>query len=506
MSQWNLKEFRLKHLDSILAGIIGFFIVYISTAHEKIVISTDSIIYTHAAKEMYYHHVFTEFNGHPLVDFPFFYPFILALFIAFTHYDPIVFSPFFNGFLFALVVFLAGLIIENINPSKKVYKWLLLAIILSSPSLHQVYFALWSETLFIAEVLLFIITIHSYQKQYSVKSLFALIVITAISCITRYASIVLIGCGCLLLLMNKKIIWRKKLVHGLLFIIGSSSLLVANMIRNHIVSGTVTGPRQKGTTAFKDNISTYGNVISKWIPFVKQHSFLSITLAIIILTSLAIIITWKYRRTQTSDYITILSSFVLIYSCFFILVSTLLKFEQIDNRFLSPLFIPLLIISTCWAPTLVHRISGVNRKWVAAGLLILFTILFIFQLKNDQSIAKSYSNSNIPLYSDSVWKKSEIANYIKQHRNIFDPHYSIYSNASEAAYFFGGLSGDRLPQKINKQEINDFLDQDSVYVIWFNRIKSSDEISDTFILNNKEMKPIQKLADGTIYVSVDEED
>ena len=503
MPNTHSQSFLRKHLDSIIAGVLGFLVLLFITKG-KVDLTTDSIVYIHAARSIFCCHEFTQVNGSPLVDFPFFYPFFLGLVQFLTHIDIVRAGPYLNALLFGLLLFFSGYLLGLIRPENRIYKWVTLLLILCSPSLLQVYKALWSETLFIIEVLVFLILFYKYSRHHSIKSLTWVILITAVACITRYAAISLIISGSLLLLLDKELAWRKKLIHGTLFTIGGISLMAINMIRNYLVQDTASGVRQKGITSFSTNLEYYGKVIAGWLPGMKSQSGLFLGIAIIVIISLLIIFSIQYKRSVYS--ITgILAFFILSYSLFFLTISTLLNFEQIDNRFLSPFYIPFLIVYTSWIPA-INRSLIMGRKWKSIVIIAFYILLFTGAIPGNPLLQANTNSTPRTNYSDPSWQYSDIVRFLKTHKNDFRKDHSFYSNSNEALYLFAGIPSDRLPQKINKPEISDFLDQDSIYIVWFNKVKNEDEISDTFFLQNKSLKPLQKFKDGAVYISVEDDD
>ncbi|MEO6851225.1 MAG: hypothetical protein ABI203_10355, partial [Mucilaginibacter sp.] len=69
----------LKNLDSLIAGLIGYWAIYMYTSYSGVGISPDSIMYASAANSIQAHGSLMTFNKGPLVFFPVFYPFFLAV-------------------------------------------------------------------------------------------------------------------------------------------------------------------------------------------------------------------------------------------------------------------------------------------------------------------------------------------------------------------------------------------------------------------------------------------
>jgi hypothetical protein len=201
-----------KNIDSLIAAIVGFTIIMLYTNYGGIGISPDSIAYTSVARNFISGNGFTEFSGNPLVIFPLFYPFYLGLIMLVSQHDIVQGASIVNSLMFAAVIFLSGLLIEKFKYKTNWYKRILLIIITLSPSLIEIYTMLWSETLFILLILIFIHLFHRYFLTHTVLSLVIAAIVAAMAFNTRFAGITLIGTGCLLIFFDKNLRWRKKTI------------------------------------------------------------------------------------------------------------------------------------------------------------------------------------------------------------------------------------------------------------------------------------------------------
>ncbi|MBS1502816.1 MAG: hypothetical protein JST32_12190, partial [Bacteroidetes bacterium] len=183
----------LTNLDSFIFACIGFYAIYLFTSYSGVGLSPDSLMYASAAEHFKAHGNFITFTGTPITFFPVFYPFFLGIIDFISRVNPVEAGAMINRFLFAAVVFTSGWIMERFLSHSRIYKWLILIAIIISPALLEIYTYLWSETLFILEILFFIIAFWKYTHTYSIKSLVIVALITTISCITRYAGVTIVG-------------------------------------------------------------------------------------------------------------------------------------------------------------------------------------------------------------------------------------------------------------------------------------------------------------------------
>src|SRR5436305_13502689 len=112
----------LNNLDSLIAAIIGFIVIYLFTKYSGVGISPDSIMYASTATNIQAHGSLITFNKTPLVFFPVFYPFFLGVIQFFSGTSPVQAGPVINECLFAAVIFTSGWIISKFKTDAIVYK------------------------------------------------------------------------------------------------------------------------------------------------------------------------------------------------------------------------------------------------------------------------------------------------------------------------------------------------------------------------------------------------
>jgi hypothetical protein len=454
----------LKNIDTLIAAVAGFYIIYLFTTYSGIGVSPDSIMYTSTARNLHAQGLMHTFRG-PLVDFPVFYPLFLALVTLITGADPIAAGPILNGLLFAVV----------------------------SPPLLQVYVYLWSETLFILFILIFIIAFKRYQLNHHIKRLLIAALIAAIACITRYAAVTIIGTGALLLLLDSELLIRQKIKHLLIFSTAAVSLLIANLLRNALITGTVTGPREPSVTPFSKNLLYFGSVVCEWIGLSPdQYDVFAIPIACLLLIGFILALTWNAIKHRLNTYENLAITFFVVYALFMILSATFSRYERINSRLLSPLFIPLLWGCTSWASGALKQIKF-KRKMLAPALLALAVLLLNFSMyKQVIDRYNDWRDYGIPGYTDDSWNKSEFAAFLKNHPEVFKSGYPIYSDAHEGVYFVSSKTSNLLPHR--------FFQLKRFYLIWFTEMENPELINLKDVQQVKSLKKLYEFPEGAIYL------
>ena len=487
------KKFVLSNLDTFIAAVAGFTLILILTQEYGVGISPDSIAYTGAARKLITVHQLHNFNDSPFVDFPAFYPMFLATIMFITKHDIIAIAPFINATLFASVIFLCGLIIDKfVLPSRWLKPLLLLLILISFPLL-RIYYMLWSETLFILLCFIFFIALHKYFFTHTYRYLVIAASIAAVTCVVRYAGITLIGTGLFLLMCDPKLRIGNKIRHMLVFGAVSATLLIANLFRNFLVTGTVTGEREKSITPLSDNIYYYGKVLVNWFSPLSSNYTLAFIITIISFILLIVMFINNLLKLQRFySYENILIAYSLVYGGFIILSSTLSRYDQIDNRLLSPMFISLFLSIVSLIVAVTRKLNG---KKIASLICLLILMLFVKnQLQAFPTLSRIWS------YNDVGWRTSSIMKFIKENKRIFKSNHTIYSNGSSVFYFYTGLKAEQVPNKNSSNEIEDFYKEDNIYVVWFNRDETNEDLQLYNIEQNKHLTLIKKFDDGIIYV------
>ncbi|MEO8763273.1 MAG: hypothetical protein ABI416_03260 [Ginsengibacter sp.] len=488
-----------KNIDSLMAALAGFIIIILFTRHGGIGLCPDGVMYSTAAENLRANGKLWDFTNSPLVEFPLFYPVFLSSIMFFTGLNPLAFAPLLNAFLFGTIIYLSGTIMDQFLQTSKWYKRALLSCIALSPCLLEVYSMMWSETLFILLVLLFMMAMHRYFQSYSRRVLIAGAIIASMAAVTRYAGITIVGFGAILLLLDMNLTLRRKIGDIIIYSLISPLLLVINLTRNYAVTGIVTGNRVRSITTMGDNMHYAGSVFYDWLPFFNGHYKGAGLLALLLIAALVFMCVKQLLvegRPVTYEYMA--ASFSLFYLLFMVVIASISKFETLNSRFLSPVFIPLIWACSNGISSLFKRAGGINKTWWVIGAVIFLSFQY-GQLAADYETWDGVKDAGIPGYTEDPWKYSATVQFIHKNPFFFRDGYVIYSNAYDAVYFFTGMAGKFLPVTDFQQGVQNFLNERRCYVIWFNDGDNDDLLGLGFLVNTKKMKLLKQFNDGAIY-------
>lgn len=486
-----------QRIDIIIAGVIGFIVILILTYPHGVGISPDSIDYTGAARNIISAHRIYSFDGDSLVEFPAGYPLFLAALSFLSGHDIIQIAPFVNAVLFGLLVFFCGVIIEKFTVISKWLKWISLFLIITCVAILRVYFMLWSETLFILLTIVFFLVFYKYLQSHSYNDLVVAALIVALSCITRYAGITLIGTACFLIVCDSRLKLRRKAIQLMLFGSISISLLVINLWRNYLISGTLTGNRKPSVTPFADNIYYCGKAVVGWLSPLNEDTDIAFALGFIVMTAVFIfVIVFLIRKIFSKSFHsieTVAVTFSFVYAAFMVVSATFSRYEQIDYRLMSPLFIPLTLSIGSSVAEGIKNLQHRNKKWLLGGALLIAALFEVSQIR------AFYTLPNQDTYSDSEWRNSSIVNFLKQNKNFFQNGYAVASNSHYAIYFYTGLVAKPLPDIEDASAVDGLYKEHHMYLVWFTKDESDEMLSLDTILKNKSMTLLKKFDDGFIY-------
>jgi hypothetical protein len=490
-----------RNLDSLFAALAGFILIQIFSKHSGIGVSPDSVTYLSAARHMIQGRGFISFDDFPVVDFPFAYPFLLTIILFITGLDPLQFAPILNGFLFGLLLYLSGASMNGFQQPSGWYKRIILTCILLSPAIQEVYSLLWSETIFLILILLFIVSLSNYLKQLTNGWLLISALVCALACLTRYAGVFLLPAGLSLIIVNQDISWRRRLKHSLLFCTLSISLFLINILRNDLLTGLAMGQRPRNDTGIFKILEYFGGVFCDWLLLDRKPALaILLSITVLLVFVLTILVLYRSKKSKTGfEFVTAVTG--LMYCVFMVFTSTLTRYEQFTNRLLSPLFIPLLWSISWWIPGFISG-KAYRFRWIWGTLVLLLASWFLnIQLAADYEYYDGVKDAGIPGYREDPFVQSAIVQFVEKYKTEFDPQLPIYSNAGEAVYFITGLPARQLPFAAFPAKVQQYYAMKSAYLVWFRDLDNPEMPLLDSIRQNKNLQLIKELPDGAIYYS-----
>ncbi len=498
-----------KYLTIGILGLFGGCYIFLLTSNHNAGLTPDSAVYISVARNLSEGTGFVSYSGHDLVLQPPFYPILLASAKELFSFDPMISTGYLNTFFFGLIIILTGLFLLK---HLKSYSLVILGTlsVLISFALVQASFMALSELLFIFLVLLFLYQVDIYRLKSSFTSLIIFSFAASLACLTRYTGVVLILTGIIAILIFGKNNIKEKYWHLFNFIFISSLPISVWIIRNYVISGTLVGLRASSTNTLLENIGYFFNIIIPW--YLPENNTIFYFSYIFI-----IIAAWVYFGLYSAKssiraaikLVTPIIIFILFYACLIVVSSTTTAYDQISDRLLSPIYIPMVLILFLISDKIL---SWLNKSFHPKYFTVLFVIgiglLLTFPVRNTVGIIKMYTELSGWGYSSNMWRGSETIEYLREHE-LLTGNFLLYSNEPGAVYLLANLKTKHSPAKTfynsqefyygNSKQRNFWRINDKVCLVWFNRTNRRFLFSINELKKKFKMSEVAALKDGTIY-------
>ena len=314
-------------------------------------LGVDSIYYISVARHLLEGEGFvTVTNKELYVSWAPLYPMLLAAASLFV-FDPLDVAGPLNAAIFGLTIFVAGHYLRQHIHSRFLILWACLAILLSIPLTSSTYTAM-SEPFFILFVTLSLLHTDYFLHQGKRASLLWAAVFTALACLTRYIGLTLPMIIVPLILLQRNTGSVDKVKHIAVYTLISVPPIALWILRNFQRSGSPIGYRSSARMTLPNLLDFMLNTLSRWVfldlPLGEFHRF-AVALIGCALLALAIAIGVIILRAQQKggtwtawSPFSIFGSFSLVYLISLLGSTTTLAVEPPNNRYLSPVYIPLL--------------------------------------------------------------------------------------------------------------------------------------------------------------------
>ena len=298
-----------------------------------------------------------------LILWPPLLPVVLASF-GLLGVEPAEAGRYLNAVSFGLIILIAGHWLYRHIRSRLIVVAASIAVMISFP-LPRVSSHVMTEALFILVTLLALVQIESFLSGRTAKTGFLLSIVSSASApLIRWIGFTVITTGILLILTRQGTPAQVRLKRAAFYGAASSLPLALWLIRNWIVSGTLTGPREDFASgqSFWDTLRQFGDILYTWA-FVRQEpGWLGICLwAVAALITLKAATLFTSRRTMVvtlqrnsgSDNSTVrpafpFAAFAIVYSIALIVIAPYGFDHEIINRYASPVYVPAVIAVAAW--------------------------------------------------------------------------------------------------------------------------------------------------------------
>jgi 4-amino-4-deoxy-L-arabinose transferase-like glycosyltransferase len=479
-------------------------------------VTSDSVTYLEVSRSIKQLNGLKNAEGKTILHWPPVYPAVLALASALTGLDSLRAGKCLHVALIGLLFILFNIILMKVSQVKATW-WIANLLLLFSIPL-TVFLILWSEGLFMALLLVFILFfvrwIESEKRSLLILSAF----IAGILLITRYAAIGLLGGIFIYLLFFYRTNIKEKLLSFLIFM-AVLILTVLPWIIYTEVAGNGESIRSFVFHLFSlRDLEDMINTFKSWL-LPESFGFGSFILPILLIITVIflIFIPVKYADIKkqlffnlllNKSFMIIMLSMSLSYLFFLLLAITFFDAQtMLDNRMLSPLYLTGLLLII---PLLNWLFS--DRRILIAGFIFLFIVISGMSVHSYQVWHDHYLHGRG--YTSKYWKDSETL------KKLVDlKEYAFYSNGvdviklyfPEKAMTVKRLPTWRNPHTLKKNELYEFkklemkqlISDGSHILVYFEKITWRD-----YLIGKEELLDLFKgyrtdrLKDGFIIRSV----
>lgn len=249
-----------------------------------------------------------------------------------------------------------------------------------SPALLGITTMAWSEPPFIVLVLLFLLRLDDVvdRRSFTRADVLALSALSSLAFLARYIGVALVVLAGATLLRSIRPLDRRLVARVTAFGALSSLVPIAVMLRNHAADGTYLGKRIPSSDSVADSAHRLLVTLGEWAnPLANPNSptLAWLGVATVALLTGAVALGWR-RATTGHARLSMLLGYVTIYTAYLVVASLGTAFEPINSRYLSPVFVPLVVVGAIGASAILERWpSPTTRRGVlsaSVALMLLF--------------------------------------------------------------------------------------------------------------------------------------
>ena len=455
---------------AVSGGVLVYTQVFPYGAH----LNTDSFSYLSAARSLLSGEGYLIFGGSGKTDlWPPIYPALLALASLVSGMDPLAVIDPFNAIIFGLTVLVLGRWLNWRLEHRPLMVWACLAALFIEPVVWVATHAR-SESLFILFTTLALSSADRFLKMSGGGShLLAAAVWTALACLTRYAGVTIVAAVAPLLLLQRSYGLRARFVHTAMYAVVSVAPFAAWLVRNLVTTGNLAGPRAPSTVSLWENLGRLLANISEWPP------------VWILLTMAAGYVFVRWVRQEDAGMAigfrpSVVGAFTFVFFDFMFWTTTTVAIDRLDQRLLSPAFIPLLVCSALavdrWWSSYRDGLRSSRQTagllgqlrmgwWPAIGVAVLLSAYVMAE--GSHMVYKSLLKSGRPasIATRQGMLESPTFQYLRGHR----PLDFVVSNANKP-WFHGGAdisSGTEVVRLPKRKQDQFALLRRADTVVWF---------------------------------------
>ena len=491
----------------VLISILGTALILAREATYGVGLWADYATYITTARSLLDGDGFTQIYGWSYQHWPPLYPMLLAG-ATIGVFDPLDVAGPLNAALFGLTIFAAGKYLRSRVQHGVLVVWACLAIMLAIPLTRVAQMAM-SEAPFILFTTLALIWACKALDSGKMWDLIWAAAFASLAFLTRYPGIVAIGTVLSLLLFQRGVVLSERVKRIALYTAITTLPMCLWFLRNYLSFGALDTPRNPAPYTIAEVLSKYVSDIAGWV-FLDlrldttgtvsgvSDGYVPWALVGLVLAALVVAVGYTFIRAHWMRWSAeerhrwapfyLFGGFALMYLMFFTLYQSHIDLQPLGDRYLSPMYIPLLFAAVFALDNLLiweqkrNLIGSIGRlpaiRTIVRGgaerthlLAVAVTIILPFWL--GMGVAMNLrdtrlANEGVGLgLRGPAWADSELMEYV---RGLPVDSY-ILSNSGRGIYIYTDhtnllyLNPESLDVAIPKNHIGDAAED--AYLVWF---------------------------------------
>lgn len=408
---WAFKVDRFTVLLVAIGGV-GSVLLWARMATYGISLTDDADLYLSAAQSLLDGDGFTTWTGQPYADRAPLYPLILAI-LSLPYIDVIQTAEYVNAVCFGMTIFVIAMWLKSRIESRFLIVWSACACALSI-SLTEFSARATTEIMFILFVCCSLFAMDRFLSTERKQLLYWAAICAAGALLIRYLGVTLIGSGILILLTQRNLSWRTKLLNTLTYSCVAVTLFGVWILRNIFVIGSLLGRVHPDEFSLMHSLNTATGEISMWVYGVTGLEFLDyfvyeltgfiitdtttvsaivLRAAILAYTVLGVVfVLSRYRPgiiKENREILVVCLGFILVYSLYFT-IHLPVSDVMLSHRYLITLFPFLLVVTAVALDGFISRpqsirlgnpfMNIIRTRWVSilvSSIVCLWTLSWI---------------------------------------------------------------------------------------------------------------------------------
>lgn len=443
-----------------------------ATATYGVGASPDTVTYLSVAQNVLKGKGFFSYDGAAMVEFPPLYPLLISIALYLLPVPALSAVKVLSVLIAGGCTGVAASLLQH-GLRYPVVQTAGLALLLLSVPLWSVYVMGWSEPPFIFFTLLLFVVLARYLHAPSTKWMLCTAGASSLCMLTRYTGVVAVVTGALGIGWAPSSCKRTRFRHVIQYSLLVFGIFGVWLIRNLIVSGTLMGERVPSERGLLQNLDTCRHVLDGWF-----FPGAAIPIALLLLAWTAVMFTQASRPSPSSTAFqekyrlqVLLAFYVVAYLALLVLSASRVAYDELDNRLLAPVYVPLLLALLGIGELVFSRLLS---KPAIQALVAIPLILFVLPPASSTRELLTEVHEEGADFTSARWWKSPALAFLRQHE-LDAP---LYSNCPEAIYLHTGKTAALLPRRFYyathlpvREDIRDFVaevkETGSAYVLWF---------------------------------------